>query len=61
VTDFIAAVGLVFVIEGVASAAFPNMTRAAMSAAAQVPPHRLRIAGLAAVVFGVGLVWLVRG
>ena len=60
-TDFVVAIGLVFVIEGVVSAAFPNMTRAAMQAAAQVPPHRLRIAGVAAAVFGVALVWLVRG
>jgi uncharacterized protein YjeT (DUF2065 family) len=61
VTDFIVAIGLVFVIEGVVATMFPNMTRAAMQAAAQVPPHRLRIAGLAAAVFGVALVWLVRG
>jgi uncharacterized protein YjeT (DUF2065 family) len=61
VRDFIAAIGLVFVIEGIVSAAFPNMTKAAMAAAAQVPPHRLRITGIAAAILGVGLVWLVRG
>lgn len=60
-SDLLAALGLVLVIEGVMSAGFPNMTKNAMLAAAQMPPHKLRVAGLVAVVLGVGLVWLVRG
>lgn len=59
--DFIAAVGLVLVIEGVISAAFPGAFRAAMLSAAQMPPHQLRIAGIVAAAFGVLVVWLVRG
>lgn len=60
-TDFLAALGLVLVIEGVISAAFPNAARAAMHAASQVPPNKLRFTGLAAAAAGVLLVWLVRG
>lgn len=60
-TDFLAAVGLVLVIEGLCSAAFPNLTRAAMLAASQSPVQRMRIVGIVAAVLGVGLVWLVRG
>ena len=60
-TDFIAALGLVLVIEGVVSAAFPNMPKTAMLTAAQVPSNRLRITGVVAAAIGVGIVWLVRG
>jgi uncharacterized protein YjeT (DUF2065 family) len=60
VNEFITALGLVFVIEGVISAAFPNVTKAAMLAAAEAPPSRLRMVGLAAAVLGVVLVWLTR-
>ena len=60
-SDFVAALGLVLVIEGIVSAAFPNITRAAMQAAAEAPPHKMRIVGLAAAIAGIGLVWLVRG
>lgn len=59
--DFIAALGLVLVIEGVCSAAFPSLTKAAMQAAAQSPIQRMRIVGVGAAVLGVAIVWLVRG
>ena len=60
-TDLIAALGLILVIEGVLSAGFPNFTKAAMLSASQVPSGRVRMTGLVAALLGVGLVWLVRG
>ena len=59
--DFLAALGLVFVIEGVVVAAFPHAARAAMLNAAQSPERLLRIFGIAAAFAGVLIVWLVRG
>jgi uncharacterized protein len=61
VTDFLAAIGLVLVIEGVVSAAFPNVTRAAMMAAAETPPAKLRVVGLVSALIGIAIVWFVRG
>jgi uncharacterized protein len=60
VTDFLAALGLVLVIEGVVSAAFPNLTRAAMMTAAQTPSAKLRVLGLVSAVIGIAIVWFVR-
>lgn len=60
-TDFLAALGLVLVIEGVVSAAFPNVTRAAMMTAAQTPSAKLRVVGLVSAVIGIAIVWFVRG
>ena len=60
-TDFLVAIGLVLVIEGVVSAAFPNATKAAMLSTAQTPSQKLRVVGVVAAALGVLLVWLVRG
>lgn len=60
-SDFLAAVGLVLVIEGVIAAGFPNITRAAMQTAAQTSPQKMRAVGVVAAAFGVLVVWLVRG
>lgn len=60
-TDFLAALGLVLVIEGVVSAAFPNVTRAAMQTAAETPSGKLRVVGLVSAVIGIAVVWFVRG
>jgi uncharacterized protein len=56
-----AALGLVLVIEGVVSAAFPNVTRAAMMTAANTPSGKLRVVGLVSAVVGIAIVWAVRG
>jgi uncharacterized protein YjeT (DUF2065 family) len=61
VSDFLAALGLLLVIEGVVSAAFPNVTRAAMLAAAETPSTKFRLVGLASAVLGIALVWIIRG
>ena len=59
-SDFIAAFGLVLVIEGVLFAAFPLGAKRAMMAVLDMPESPLRIAGLAAALVGVVIVWLVR-
>lgn len=59
--DFIAALGLVFAIEGILFAAIPNLAKDALRNAAETPTDIMRLIGLASAVVGVGLVWLVRG
>jgi uncharacterized protein YjeT (DUF2065 family) len=59
-SDFLAAIGLLFAIEGIMLAAFPFATKRAMAAALEMPAGRSRLAGLASAVVGVGIVWLVR-
>ena len=60
-SDFLAAVGLLFVFEGLLYGGFPLFAKKLARDASDTPENMLRIAGLAALVFGVGLVWLVRG
>jgi uncharacterized protein len=59
-SDLLAAIGLIFAIEGIIFAAFPLGAKRAMTAALDIPDGRLRIAGLAAAIIGVVIVWLVR-
>jgi uncharacterized protein YjeT (DUF2065 family) len=59
-SDFLAAIGLFFAIEGIMFAAFPLGTKRAMAMALDMPNGRLRIAGLASALVGVAIVWLVR-
>ena len=60
-SDFIAALGLVLVVEGLVYAGFPGMAKRLATEVLGTPENALRIAGLAAIVAGVGIVWLVRG
>jgi uncharacterized protein YjeT (DUF2065 family) len=60
-TDFIAALGLVLVIEGVIYGGFPNLARRLASQVFDAPENTLRIGGLLAIAAGVGIVWLSRG
>jgi len=60
-SDFLVALGLVFVIEGIVFAAFPGSAKRAVTAVLQTPDAVLRVVGLASAVFGVVLVWLTRG
>jgi uncharacterized protein len=60
-SDFIVALGLVLVIEGLVYAAFPQATKRMAENALAVPDATLRIAGVVAAGFGVLLVWIVRG
>ncbi|MFC5387461.1 DUF2065 domain-containing protein [Aquamicrobium segne] len=58
--DFLAALGLVLVIEGLIYGGFPGMARRLAAEVQSMPEAALRIAGLAAIALGVGIVWLVR-
>ncbi|RWC45257.1 MAG: DUF2065 domain-containing protein [Mesorhizobium sp.] len=59
--DFLAAIGLVLVIEGLVYGGFPGLARKLATEVLSLPENALRIAGLAAIAIGVGIVWLVRG
>jgi len=60
-TDFLAALGLVFVIEGLVFAAFPEAAKRAVAAMTQTPDQGLRWVGILSAVLGLGILWLVRG
>ncbi|MBV8792857.1 MAG: DUF2065 domain-containing protein [Pseudolabrys sp.] len=60
-TDFLAALGLVFVIEGLMFAAFPESAKKAIAAVLETPDMSLRIIGIGSALLGLVLVWLVRG
>jgi uncharacterized protein len=60
-TDFLAALGLFFAIEGIVLAAFPAAAKRAMTTVLEMPDGPLRIAGIVSAVVGVVIVWLVRG
>jgi len=60
-SDFLAALGLVFVIEGLIFAAFPGPAKRAMMSVLETPEASLRIIGIASAVVGVIVVALVRG
>lgn len=60
-SDFVVAVALVLVLEGILFAAFPAMAKRAMLSAMETPDATLRIVGLVAAVVGVVMVWAVRG
>jgi uncharacterized protein YjeT (DUF2065 family) len=59
--DFLAALGLVFVIEGLVFAAFPAHAKRAMLSVLETPEATLRVVGIGSAVIGVLLVWLARG
>jgi uncharacterized protein len=59
-SDFLAALGLVFVIEGLIFAAFPVQAKRAMQSVLETPEATLRVIGLGAALIGVIVVWLVR-
>lgn len=60
-TDFIVAIGLVFVIEGLIFAASPESAKKAMAHVLETPDGPLRLVGIVSAILGVVLVWLVRG
>lgn len=59
--DFVVALGLVLVIEGLVWAVVPGMALRLLASAAARPESSVRLGGLAAILCGVGLVWVVRG
>jgi uncharacterized protein len=59
--DFFVALGLVFVIEGLVVAAFPQAARRAVTVITETPEPLLRTVGLTSAIVGVVFVWLIRG
>ncbi len=59
--DFVVALGLVLVIEGLILAAFPSRIRDALETMRVTPDQQLRIVGLVAAVLGVGVILWMRG
>lgn len=59
--DFVAALGLVFAIEGILFAAVPNLAKDALRSAAETPVDRMRLIGVGSAILGVFIVWMVRG
>ena len=51
-TDFLAALGLVFVIEGLIFAAFPEAAKRAMTSVLQTPDVSLRLIGIGSAIVG---------
>jgi uncharacterized protein YjeT (DUF2065 family) len=60
-SDFIVALGLVFVIEGLIFAANPAAAKRAMVHVLDTADGPLRIVGIGSAILGVVLVWLMRG
>ena len=60
-SDFIAALGLVFVLEGLLFAAFPDFAKRAMESVMQASDSSLRIVGLVSAILGIALIWIIRG
>jgi uncharacterized protein YjeT (DUF2065 family) len=60
-SDFLAALGLVFVIEGLVFATLPAQAKRAMMSVLETPEPTLRAIGLGSALVGLLLVWLARG
>ena len=60
-SEFIVALGLGLVIEGLVFAGFPHAAKRLAASAIESPEASLRIAGIASAVIGLVLIWLVRG
>ena len=60
-SDLWAALALAVALEGIAYALFPDGMKRMMAIAIEQPSQSLRAAALCAAVFGVGVVWLIRG
>lgn len=60
-TDLIAALGLLLVIEGALYALFPTFMQRAIRVALDMPERQLRVFALIMALVGLGVVWLARG
>ncbi|MBN7757367.1 DUF2065 family protein [Nitratireductor aquimarinus] len=60
-SDFLAALGLVLVIEGLVYGGMPGLAKRLAEQVLEMPDSALRTAGITAMMLGVFLVWLVRG
>jgi uncharacterized protein YjeT (DUF2065 family) len=60
-SDFVVAIGLVLVIEGLLFAAFPSLAKRLATSALESPEVAMRISGVVSALLGIVIVWLVRG
>ena len=60
-TDFLVALGLLLVIEGLVCAAIPDTAKRAAAAMLETPEATVRIVGIVSALLGLALIWLVRG
>ena len=60
-SDFVAAIGLVLVIEGLVYGGFPMLAKRLATEVLATPENVLRTLGLISIAAGVAIVWLVRG
>ena len=60
-SELVVAVGLFLIIEGLIYAIAPQFIRKMALLLPQIPDRQLRNSGLAAMIIGLGLVWLIRG
>ena len=60
-SDLLTGLALVFVIEGLVLALFPDRLKWLLQQLADIPPEALRLGGLVSAVLGVFGVWLLRG
>ena len=58
--DFLTAIALILVIEGIAYALFPEVVKRLAARTTQTPGQALRLGGLIAAFLGVVLVWALR-
>ncbi|MDG1708588.1 MAG: DUF2065 domain-containing protein [Emcibacteraceae bacterium] len=58
--DFIVAIGMVLVIEGILYALFPVSMRNMIKMALELPEKKLRQAGLIAAIIGVALIYFIK-
>lgn len=59
--DFLAAIGILLVLEGLLYGVFPLAGKRICREIGEAPPDMLRIAGIVMVALGFLLVWLIRG
>ncbi len=59
--DFLAAIGLLLVVEGLIYGGFPVLAKQLAQTILEMPESTLRVIGLCSIAAGVGVVWLVRG
>jgi uncharacterized protein YjeT (DUF2065 family) len=59
-SQFLVALGLVFVIEGLMFAAFPGAARRAVVALLETPEQALRVVGVLSAMFGLLVIWVTR-
>jgi uncharacterized protein len=60
-SDFLVALGLLFVLEGLVCAAFPGSAKRAATTVIETPEQTMRIIGIVSAIAGIAVIWLVRG